>query len=398
MKKNFKTYVQEQHQDYQQKLLDLVSQDPEQSRKLAIRFLEKNAPVPELLIKSVSSSAGQSMRLADAYAQRKMPPPKDLLWTVADDPEYSFMLSTTYLKNNMQIPDVIMVSITHEAKSSIRFATSWHTYRKDDVPSQIIKTIANSPYYSQQYKNFLESSNLPLPSLIEKSAKKDAKEENEEQGAFQNVQKYKDKLLQVISQDPHESIKLMLQLAKKGKVAPPILFKSVVAQNKQQVDQHFGGQLIRLTDVFYEKDMQLPEFFYKHMLQQYPIVIVRNTINKNLPIPEKALQQVLKNPFQTASIVSFLLKRKKEIPEEMMTVLQKNPKTITYVMGDVVNFINKHFLFKDVPFDAFMSTRFPEKLLKIIKQNASVQQDVVKILKTHDVSEEVIQKYFKINK
>ena len=112
-----------------------------------------------------------------------------------------------------------------------------------------------------------------------------------------------------------------------------------------------------------------------------------------MPVSEAAMKSILKNAFQTASIISFLLKRNKEIPDQMVDALKKEPRTIAYVMGDVVKFINNNFVLRDLPFDSFMQTRFPKKLLKIIKQNPSVQKDIVQILKMY-ISEEIIKKYF----
>jgi hypothetical protein len=301
------------------------------------------------------------------------------------------MLSSSLLANKMQIPDMIMNGVLQNIKSTIRFATAWHTYHKDNVPEPVLKKIASNSYYAQQYKNFLEVSDLPVPSLIEKNAKKDATEESDENDG--SVAKYKDQLLQVVGNDPNESINLIQKLAEKGVVAPLVLFASVINHHKETFNSDFGNFLVKLTNTFYEKDMQLPEIFYQYTLETFPTVIIKNHMNKNLPVPKKALQKVLKNSFQTASIVSFLLTRKKEISPEMIDVLTKDPKVINYLMGDIIRFIENNFTLKDASFYNFMTTQFPKKLLQIIKQNPSVREDIVKILK-NSVSEKIIKKLF----
>lgn len=275
-------------ENIKQQLLRVASLDYTSSRNLAMKFLKKDQPVPELLLYRIAEqSASAAKEFALWHAAEHMPIPELLIKKIAEDkgrnidfarnlvdqfklpvPDITletiinardlFDIWTIYeemLKNdvippnwfaqnaldqNYIYPGAGMISQPPEPTNELAYymAQSYLMYHPDarsdkNLPDYFLKSILANQGTSFSFLKWLNRKNFPVPEKLQKAMKnnklfrKQIQKKSEESEEKQNKPDLKKQMLQIVASNPRESLRMAIKLLGQNKPIPVILLQGL---------------------------------------------------------------------------------------------------------------------------------------------------------------------------
>jgi hypothetical protein len=207
----------------------------------------------------------------------------------------------------------------------------------------------------------------------------------------------KEKLLNIMSQDPFDSFKVSKRLSKMGKKVPDELLKSI--SKNPWTSQEYASHLVWYKGISPEK---LPEIILNGIAQDYgktyDFLWVLITHGKNdEKIPDILLNTIAKEPTKSKYIAQVFRKNKKKVPDVIQKTIDSldtkdinmNESTIISEKLDKERLFNTFkrniaTIYKIIKTLVKNNKKIPEYVMKIIEKNLVASVDYANLLMKHE--------------
>lgn len=319
-------------------LIDRINQTPIYAREISFHMVEAGIPIPESMLASIASDHNSRFRFAhvmlDIYSR---PVPEIVMQSILQNelPEYIRDIFRLMLREGMTISlQMINDYLNNERTRQPKYINAYDLaimllQQKQDVPDIVLEPIAECQNTLFSYIRYLKRTDRPVPEII-KAAWKTAEE-------YSGGPVYTDapRLNEQTSSEPDLKNKLLKIVSQSG------IWSTQTA--------------LRMT----EKNQPIPDILLKNILKNpdSSFQILAAMEKNHMKIPEKLVLAVLKDAAQTSKYATLMLSERKPL----------HPKTFSVLLKDYRDMSDGDFIFKLAANYIQFKKVVPEKILKSLE-------------------------------